>query len=302
MHIIITGGTGLIGQALTKSLLADGHRVTILTRSPEKPRPQLDGATLVRWDGRTADGWGHLADGAGAIVNLAGAGVAEKRWTAARKSLIHDSRLHAGQAVMTAISATAQKPPVLIQSSAVGYYGENTDDTPLTETAPPDSDFLAQVCVEWEAATAVAESLGVRRAVIRTGVVLATEGGALPRMALPFRFFVGGCIGSGKQWIPWIHIADEIAAIRFLLENDSARGAFNLTAPNPVTNTEFSRELARALHRPALFPVPPVALKLAFGELASVLLGGQRAVPAKLQSLGFKFQFPDIAAALQNLV
>ncbi len=302
MHVIISGGTGLIGRALVKSLLADGHRVTILTRFPEKSHPQLTGATLVGWDGHTAAGWGHLVNEADAIVNLAGAGVADKRWTPARKSLIRDSRIHAGQAVMAALSDAEKKPAVLIQASAVGFYGENTGDTVITEDAPPGSDFLAQVCTVWEAATAAAENFGVRRAVIRTGVVLAAEGGALPRMALPFRFFAGGRIGSGKQWTPWIHIADEVAAIRFLLENNTARGNFNLTAPNPVTNADFTRELARALHRPALFPVPPVALKLAFGEMAGVLLGGQRAVPARLQALGFTFQFPDAAVALQNLL
>jgi len=191
---------------------------------------------------------------------------------------------------------------VLIQASAVGFYGADTDNTRITEDALAGSDFLARVCVDWEASTASAELLGVRRAVIRTGVVLAAAGGALPRMALPFRFFAGGRIGSGRQWTPWIHIADEIAAIRFLLENDAASGIFNLTAPNPVTNAELSRALGRAMHRPALFPVPSIALQLVFSEMASVLLGGQRAVPDRLLSFGFQFQFTEIDSALQDLL
>lgn len=302
MNVLLTGGTGLIGSALTRRLLADGHHVSILSRSPQKYAADFPGAELLKWDGRTPDGWAHALTRADAVVNLAGAGVADKRWTPARKRLILDSRMNAGHALQKAIEQSAHKPAVLIQSSAVGYYGENPGDTPLTEDAPPGDDFLARVCVEWEASTAAVESLGVRRAIIRTGVVLAANGGALPRMALPFRFFAGGRIGSGKQWTPWIHIADEVAAICFLLENDSAHGAFNLSAPAPVPNAEFSRALAQALHRPALFPVPPPALKIMFGEMAGVLLGGQRAIPQKLQSLGFTFQFSDVAAALRDLL
>ncbi len=302
MHVTITGGTGLIGQALAKSLLADNHRVTILTRSPQRTLPHLAGAKLVGWDGRTANGWGHLANEIDAIVNLAGAGIADQRWTPARKRLILESRVSAGHALQSAIERAAKKPAVLIQASAVGFYGADTDNTRITEDALAGSDFLARVCVDWEASTASAELLGVRRAVIRTGVVLAAAGGALPRMALPFRFFAGGRIGSGRQWTPWIHIADEIAAIRFLLENDAASGIFNLTAPNPVTNAELSRALGRAMHRPALFPVPSIALQLVFSEMASVLLGGQRAVPDRLLSFGFQFQFTEIDSALQDLL
>ncbi len=301
MHIIISGGTGLIGQALAKSLLADGHRVTILTRTPEKPHPRLSGAALVGWDGRTAGGWGHLVNEADAVVNLAGAGVADQRWTPARKRLISESRVNAGHALQAAIEGATKRPAVLIQASAVGFYGADTGDAPITEDAPAGDDFLAQVCVAWEAATAGVENLGVRRAVIRTGVVLAREGGAYPKLSLPFRFFVGGKVGTGNQWTPWIHIADEVAAIRFLLENDAARGTFNLSAPNPVTNTDFTRALGRVLRRPTLLPVPSIVLKLIFGELASVLLGGQRAIPARLLSLGFQFQFADINSALRNL-
>ncbi len=301
MHIIITGGTGLIGQALAKSLLADKHRVTILTRSPEKPRPQLTGAMLTGWDGRTAAEWGHLVNEADAIVNLAGAGVADQRWTPARKALILESRVNAGHALQSAIEGAAKKPAVLIQASAVGFYGADTGDAPIVEDAPAGDDFLARVCVAWEASSAGVETFGVRRAVIRTGVVLAREGGAYPKMSLPFRFFAGGKVGTGKQWTPWIHIADEVAAIRFLLENDAARGIFNLTAPTPITNADFTRALGQVLRRPTLFPVPSIVLKLIFGELASVLLGGQRAIPKHLQSLGFQFQFADIDSALRNL-
>ena len=302
MHILISGGTGLIGRALTRSLLADGHHVSILSRSPQKYIADFPGAELLKWDGRTPDGWAHALAQADAVVNLAGAGVADKRWTPARKRLILESRINAGKAIVAAIEQSPRKPAVLIQSSAVGFYGTDTGNTLITEDSPAGDDFLAQVCVAWEESTAAIESLGVRRAVIRTGVVLAKEGGALPRMALPFRFFVGGRIAGGQQFTPWIHIADEVAAIRFLLENEAAHGTFNLSAPKPVTNAEFSRALGKALHRPALIPVPALALKALFGEMASVLLDGQRAIPQNLQSLGFTFHYSDVAAALRDLL
>ncbi|MCB0115081.1 MAG: TIGR01777 family oxidoreductase [Caldilineaceae bacterium] len=302
MHVIITGGTGLIGTALVQNLLEDGHQVTVLSRSPQKKQsPALDGANVVGWDSRTAEGWGHLADGADAIVNLAGAGIADRRWSAERKRQILESRVDAGKAVMEAIRNAKQKPKVLIQSSAVGFYGPS-DDRELSERSSPGSDYLAQVCFEWEASTAGAKALGVRRPVIRTGIVLSTKGGALPKMLLPFQFFIGGPLGSGKQYFPWIHIADEVRAIRFLLESPDADGPYNLAAPNPPTNAEFSKQLGEAMSRPSLMPVPGFGLKILFGEMSTVLLDGQRAVPQKLQDAGFDFNYTEAVPALTDVL
>jgi hypothetical protein len=198
------------------------------------------------------------------------------------------------------VRAAGRKPAVIVQASGIGYYGPRGDEE-VGEEAPPGSDFLGKLAVEWEASTAPVEALGVRQVVIRTGVVLSLEGGALPRLAAPFRFFLGGPLGSGRQWTPWIHIVDEVRAIRFLLEHEGARGPFNLSAPRPVTNRELARALGRAMRRPAWLPVPALALKLALGEMSAVLLTGQRAVPKRLLEEGFAFRFPDVEGALQNL-
>jgi len=299
-RVIITGGTGLIGRALATELVAAGHEVVVLSRDPQRARGLPPGVRAEKWDGRTAQGWAPLADGAYAIVNLAGENLAGGRWTAVRKERIRHSRLNAGQAVVEAARAAARKPAVVVQASGIGYYGPRGDEE-VTEEAPPGSDFLGRLAVEWEASTASVEALGVRRVVVRTGVVLSLEGGALPRLALPFRFFLGGPLGSGRQWTPWIHIADEVGAIRFLLEQDGARGPYNLSAPHPVTNRELARALGRAMRRPAWFPIPALALKLVLGEMSAVLLTGQRAVPKRLLEEGFAFRFPDVEAALQSL-
>ncbi|MCY3707750.1 MAG: TIGR01777 family oxidoreductase [Caldilineaceae bacterium] len=302
MRILIAGGTGLIGSALANSLAGSSCDVTVLTRSPERHQPLASaGVQLQEWDGETADGWGHLVSQADAIVNLAGAGIADGRWTSSRKELIRESRVRAGQALVTAIRDADTVPSVLIQSSAVGYYGPAGDRT-VDEQASPGTDFLARVCVDWESSTEAVESLGVRRVVIRTGVVLSALGGALPRMTLPFRLFAGGPLGSGKQYFPWIHIADEVAAIRFLLEDERASGPYNLAAPNPPRNREFVRDLGRVMGRPSLMPTPSFALQLLFGEMSTVLLDGQRAVPFRLQEAGYEFIFPDPVAALRDLL
>ena len=301
MRIIITGGAGLIGRALTAGLAADGHEVILLSRTPGRVTGLPAGARAAGWDGRTAAGWGPLADGAQAIVNLAGENLSAGRWTAERKRRIRESRLNAGQAVVQAVQAAGRAPRVVVQSSAVGYYGPQGDQE-LAEEAPPGSDFLAQLCVEWEASTAPVEAMGVRRVVIRSGVVLHASDGALPRMLLPFKLFVGGPLGSGRQWLSWIHVADEVAAIRFLLETEEAAGAFNLDAPHPLTNVEFGRVVGRVLGRPAWMPAPAFALRLALGEMATVVLDGQRAVPRRLLALGFAFRFPEAEAALRTLL
>ena len=302
MRVVITGGTGLIGRALARDLGGSGHDVVILTRDPDRAGSLPPGARAARWDGRTAQGWVSLLDTADtAIVHLAGDSIAQGRWTAEKKRRIRDSRVVSGQAVLDAIREAPVKPRVLIQGSAVGYYGAHGDEA-VPEDTTPGRDFLATVCQEWEASTAEAESLGVRRAVARTGIVLAREGGALPAMSLPFKMMIGGPIGNGRQWFPWIHIDDEVGALRFLLEREAARGVFNLTAPHPVTNRELTRTLARVLGRPGFLPAPGFALRIALGELADSLLEGQRAIPSRLLELGYAFRWPDLEPALRNLL
>jgi len=300
-RVVITGGSGLIGSALARELGQAGRDVVVLSRDPERLDVQPIGVRAVRWDGRTAGGWRELADGAEAIVNLAGENIGAGRWTVERKERIRQSRLAAGAAVLDAIGAARRKPQVLVQASAVGYYGARGDEL-VTEETPPGNDFLAQTCVAWEASTAPVESLGVRRVVARTGVVLSRAGGALPRMVTPYRFFVGGPLGSGRQWLPWIHLADEVGAIRFLIETAEARGAFNLTAPAPLPNALFGRALGRVLRRPSLLPAPAFALRRLLGEMSLVVLEGQRAVPERLLALRYPFQYPEAKPALENLL
>jgi uncharacterized protein len=306
MRIIITGGTGLIGKAVANSLAKDGHEIIVLSRNKHKTSGFASGVRVVEWDGRSAKGWGELADGAGAIVNLAGESIAgegfpPKRWTAERRKRIRDSRVNAGNAVTEAITAAAKKPGVLIQSSAVGYYGPRGSED-ISENSPPANDFLAEVCKAWEASTAPVEALGVRLCIIRSGVVFSTKGGVLPMLSLPFKLFAGGKIGSGQQQTPWIHIDDEVEAIKFLINTPSANGVFNLTAPNPLTNAQMATVLGRVLHRPSFIPTPGFPFKLAFGELGDVLLlKGQRAVPKHLQEAGFQFHYPEAEGALKDL-
>ena len=302
MHTLITGGTGLIGRALINSLVADGHTVTVLSRSPQKHQSSLPaGVNVVKWDGASAEGWGHLIDSVDAIVNLAGEGIADGRWSEERKQRILQSRGYAGKALVEAIRSATKKPKVFIQSSAVGYYGAS-DETPLSEKSVAGKDFLGKVCSDWEASSVALEKMGVRRAVIRTGIVLSTKGGAFPKLLLPFYFFAGGPIGNGKQYFPWIHIDDQVRAIRFLLENEKARGVFNLAAPNPPTNKEFVQKLGKAMGRPAFLPVPAFVFKIVFGEMSTVLLDGQRAQPLALQKAGFTFAHPEAVAAISDIL
>jgi uncharacterized protein len=305
MRIIITGGTGLLGTKLANNLTDDGHEVIILSRNPQgAARGLRKGQRAERWDGRSAEGWGHLADGADAIVNLAGESIAGAnpivgRWTAARKRSILDSRVNAGRAVVEAVRAAANKPKVVLQQSAVGYYGPRGSE-PVTEDTPPGSDFLSQVCVQWEASTAPVEEMGVRRVITRTGLPLTTDGGFLPPLLLQFRLFAGGPMGNGRHWWPWIHMADTLAAMRFLIDS-GASGPHNLSAPNPVTNREFGKTLGKVLRRPSLIPAPAFALRLLMGELADgLLLNGQRQVPEALERLGFTFKYRDLEPALRD--
>lgn len=302
MRVLITGGTGTIGQRLIPYLLQHGYSVGVLSRRPIKP-PQLPRSVdFFQWDGKTAKGWGQAVEQSDVIINLAGAGIADKRWTEERKKLLLDSRVEAGRAVVEAIDQARHKPDVLIQASAVGYYGGRLDDMLLTEENDPGDDFLADICVQWEDTTTAVEAMGVRRVVIRTGVVLDPNGGALPQMVRPFKFFAGGPVGSGMQWFPWIHWLDVISAIRFLIETEAAAGAINLLAPNPVQNHDFAKTVGTVLSRPAIAPAPSLALQLVFGELSEALLKGQRAIPARLQALGYHFIYPQLEPALRNLL
>jgi uncharacterized protein (TIGR01777 family) len=301
MRVIITGGTGLIGGALAEDLAAAGHEVIVLSRDASKAAGVPAGVRVAAWDARTGKGWAHLVEGAGAIVNLAGENIASGRWTGGRKRRIRESRLDAGRAVVEAVEAATDKPQAVIQASGIGFYG-GTGDLDVSEESPPGQGFLASFAVEWEACTAGVQDLGVRWAAIRTGVVLSTQGGALPRMTLPLPLVSARRLGGGRQWFPWIHISDEVAAIRFLIEHDSPRGAFNLVAPHPVRNAEFLAHLNRLLRRPVAIPVPALLLRLALGEMATEVLDGQKAAPQRLVEMGFHFQFPDAEGALYDLL
>lgn len=302
MRVIIAGGTGLIGRALADSLTNDGHEVVVLSRSPKSATTFPKGVTVERWDGQTSEGWGRLINGETAVVNLAGEGIAAGRWTVDRKLLLRNSRLHAAQALVQAVEQAREKPKVVVQASAVGYYGPRSINEELAEDAPPGDDFLARLCVDWERSINPLVEMGVRHVMIRTGVVLSRDGGALPRMLLPFRLFIGGPLGTGTQPFPWINLSDEVGAIRFLLATESAQGAFNLTAPRPLTNAEFSHILGRVLGRPSSLPTPAFALRIFFGEMATVLLDGQGAVPRRLLDLGYQFHYADAEAALRKLL
>jgi uncharacterized protein (TIGR01777 family) len=300
MRVLIAGGTGLLGRAFTARLLHSGHQVWVLSRSPQSARVPA-GATVVKWDARTPRGWQELVGQVDAVANLAGENLGAGLWTASRKKRILESRVHAGQAIVAACEQAVRRPRVLLQASAVGYYGPTADQL-LDETSPPGTDFLAQVCVAWEGATQPVEALGVRRVIIRTGLVLTPEGGFLPPVLLQFRLFAGGPIGNGMQWWPWIHLQDQLAAMEFLLLHETASGAYNLCAPNPVRMKDFGRELARALRRPYWLPAPAFVLRLLLGEMSLLVVGGQRVVPKRLLEAGYRFQFEQLGLALKDVV
>ncbi len=300
MNILITGGTGLIGKALTRSLLSDGHSVWALTRRDPRPAPGVQGLTLVRWDGRTTSGWGHLISSMDAVINLAGEPLARWPWTKVQKQRFFDSRVQAGQAVSEAIRLAAPRPKVLIQASGINHYGLR--GAPADESTPPGNDFLARLTIAWEDATKEVESLGVRRCVVRFAVVLAPRGGLFPLMALPVRLFLGGPLGSGQQIVPWIHVDDVVGAVRFLLERENASGPYNLIAPESVTSAGFNRLLAKVLHRPYWFPTPAFLLKMVLGEMSVLVLEGRAASPKRLLEAGYQFRLGKLEEALARSV
>ena len=298
MNVLITGGTGMIGTALSKSLMADGHAVYVLTRSPHDRRLP-EGVQALGWDGRTTAGWGERMSSMDAVVNLVGERLSKWPWTSAQRRRFLDSRVNGGKALVEAIRAASPRPKVLIQASGVNYYGP-LGLTPISETQPRGGDFLADLCKDWEASTQPVEELGLRRAVIRSAVVLNPRDGILPIMMLPVRLFAGGRLGSGQQGLPWIHQKDEVAAIRFLLDNPQAAGPFNLAGPNPVSNAEFMRILAKVMERPYWLPVPAWAMRLVLGGMSTLVLDGMYVLPERLQGLGFRFQFETAEAALKD--
>ena len=285
---------------MLRTLASDGHEVVRLTRNPKGGAGDLH---EVAWqpDG-TARAWASTVDGASAVVNLAGESIAEGRWTASRKAALIESRLLSTRSLVAAIDSAKARPPLLLSSSAVGYYGPHEDEV-LTEADGPGDDFLARLAAEWEHEAQAAESGGTRVVLVRTGLVLEGDGGALKAMLTPFRFGVGGPLGSGSQYWSWIHRTDWIALMRFLLAHPSLAGPINATAPTPVTNEEFSRTLARVLRRPCLFRVPAFAIRLAMGEMAdALLLNGQRVVPVRAQEMGFKYKYETLEPALRAIL
>jgi uncharacterized protein (TIGR01777 family) len=309
MRYVILGGSGLVGRGLAADWASEGHQVVVVCRHPEKATAMAPGVELRRWDGRTAAGWGELADGADAVVNLTGETLGGRHlgqvffqhWTDSKKREIRESRLRAGQAVVEAVRSARVKPGMLLQMSAVGVYGPRTYPE-VDEATDTGSDFLAGVCLAWERSTEEVEKSGVRRVVVRTGLVLSLRGGLFPVALLPFRLFVGGPLGNGRQGVAWVHAEDHRRALRFLAGNADARGVFNLTAPQPVSNAELGRAIARSLHRPYWFPTPAFLLRLFLGEKSTLVLDGQRVVPRRLLEAGFEFHHPTIDDALADLL
>ncbi|GAB4471729.1 MAG: TIGR01777 family oxidoreductase [Anaerolineales bacterium] len=314
MNILIAGGSGFIGTALTNLLVHNGHRVIILSRHAHvKDIAQLDASLnpgLLYWDGAHPGEWVTAVQTSEAIINLAGENiggksileVATKRWTPQRKETLRSSRISSGKALLQAIKETHAKPRVFIQASAVGYYGSHPNRE-MDEDAPAGEDFLAKLCVEWEDATAELDQLGIRRVVTRiAGVVMSLNGGSLPFILLPYRLFLGGPLGNGRQWVSWIHLQDLVRSISFLIDQPNANGPFNLCAPQPVTSRELSKIIGKIMKRPSSFPTPEFVFRLLFGEKAALLLASQKQVPKRLLALGFEYEYPTAESALQNLL
>ena len=299
MKVLIPGGSGFLGKVLVDALLQKQHQVIVLTRDPQTVQmaPEVQ---IVAWDGKSAQGWGHFAGEVDAIVNLAGASIGAGHWTAERKARIRSSRQQAGQAIVEAVEKAGHKPSVLIQASGIGAYGDQ-GDRELDETSPRGNDFLASITEDWEASTASVEQFGVRQVVIRTGLVTSRSAGWLQPLLPIFRLFVGGPLGSGNQWWPWIHIQDYVNSVLFLLNQADARGVYNLVSPNPSRMKEFGKELALVLKRPFWLPAPAFALKLILGEMSMLVLEGQRALPKRMLASGYVYQYPQLRQALEAI-
>lgn len=306
MKVIVAGGSGLLGGHLTSALAGERHEVVILTRRPHRSR--TSGVREVAWSpsepaAEARPAWHAEVDGADAIVNLAGAGIADKRWTEERKQLIRSSRVEPTRALADAVRRAATAPPVFIQGSGINYYGSTLSDRVHDESSPPGDDYLGRTCVAWESEALPVREAGTRLVFVRTCPVLTPRGGLLQEMGRPFRFFVGGPIAGGRQYMTWIHVDDWIRLVTWAMVSPSVSGPINAGSPNPVTNAGFSRELGRALHRPSWAPVPAFALKLLFGEMGEALLiRGLNAVPARALELGFTFEHPSLREALDDVL
>lgn len=305
-RIVITGATGLIGRKLVAELRND-YELVIFSRDPARARSSLPGAAdYVAWQPAEQGPWFAAINGAWGVVHLAGApissGLLGMRWTPEYKTEICNSRVIGTRGIVNAMAAAQQRPAVFVCASAVGYYGFYRDNTPLDENSPPGRDFLAQVCVAWEAEAAKAESLGVRTVMLRTGLVLDPDSGALPQLMLPFKLLTGGPILPGTQVYPWIHPADEVGLIRFALENERVRGPLNAAAPGALANRDFAAVLGKVLGSPSWLPVPEFSLRIALGEMADLVVNGQNAVPRKALDLGYQFRFPTLEPALRDLL
>lgn len=294
MKVLIAGGSGFLGTALTRSLEKDNHKVIILTRR----RPRNSGQ--IQWDGKTTIGWGNIINEVDAVVNLTGYGLEHWPWTKRQKQRFIDSRVIPGRALASAVKEASHRPRVFVQTSGINRYGLRNDEI-ADESTPPADDFLAQITVGWEDATKSIEALGVRRVITRNAVVLARRGGLFPLMALPVRLFLGGRFGDGTQAVPWIHIADHVNAIRFLMENENAQGPFNLIAPTPASNADFMKIVARVLRRPYWFHLPAFLLRIPLGEMSVLITEGSYSRPGKLIELGYQFQFPELEDAVIDI-
>lgn len=298
MNIVIAGGTGLIGRRLLARATGEGHVVTVLTR--EVPL-NTGSVRYMVWNGRDPSNWTRVVEEADAVVNLSGASIGDGRWTARRKQLIRSSRVEATRAIVDALRRSRDRPRVLVNASAVGYYG-HVDEGIVAETAPPGSDFLAGVCREWEEEARRGEEAGARVLMMRSGVVLDPEGGVLAKLALPYRFFVGGPPGTGRQWLPWIHHDDMVGAILHAITTPSLDGPVNITSPQAVRMREFCNILGSVLRRPSWAPVPAFALKLVLGEMSGIVLTGQQAMPDKLIASGYRHRFAGLEEALREVL
>ena len=299
MNLVLTGASGFIGSVLSERLSCDGHTLVLLSRTPPADKI-LAKKRWLSWQPGADGEWERSVDGADGIIHHAGEPIAGKRWSMSQKEKLRSSRMETTRALVGAIRKAKAKPKFLLSSSAVGYYGPHGDET-ISEANAPSNNFLGQLCVDWEAEANKAIEFGVRVALLRTGIVLGKGKGALAKMVPPFKFFVGGSLGNGKQWFPWIHLSDHVGLIEFIIKNEKASGPFNLTAPNPVTMSEFCKALGKVLHRPSWAPVPAPLLSLMLGEMAEMLLTGQRAVPQAALSLGYQFKFPTVLHALESL-
>lgn len=296
MNILIAGGSGFLGSALTKSFLADGHKVFVLSRTPK----QIKNVETILWDGKTVGEWSKHLNQMDVVIHLTGKSLSTFPWTRATKQSFLDSRLNTGLLLASAIEASGNRPSIFVQSSGINYYGltGNLAD----ESTPPADDFLAQLAVQWENATKSLDDLGVRRIIIRSAVVLDKKGSLLDLMSLPIKLFFGGKLGSGKQAFPWIHIHDWVGAVRYLIANQNAKGAYNLIAPAQTSNVEFNQTLANVLHRPFWFHVPEFLIRNILGEMSVLILDGRFSQPKRLIESGYRFHFPSLKEALSDLV